>query len=213
MDGLLVDSEKLWHQAELEILGALGCPIPVDNTRQTKGMYVGEVVQRWFERSPWDGPTTDEVVEQILDRVGELATEQDCLLPGVHQTLELVGEAGMTRVLASSTPHRLIERILGHYDLRSSFVAVCSAQDERYGKPNPAVFLTAAHEAGAVARRCVVFEDAPAGVLAAKAATMVCVAVPEPAEAAHKVIAIADVVLGSLLEFTPEVLAGLQEGL
>ena len=54
-----------------------------------------------------------------------------------------------------------------------------SAEDEEYGKPHPAVFLTAAAKLGAPPQRCLVWEDAPAGVLAAKASSMTCIAVPE----------------------------------
>ena len=56
-------------------------------------------------------------------------------------------------------------------------------QDEAYGKPHPAVFLGAAARLGVAPERCVVFEDAAAGVLAAKAARMVCVAVPDAGRA------------------------------
>jgi sugar-phosphatase len=53
---------------------------------------------------------------------------------------------------------------------------------------------------GAAPRRCLVWEDAPAGVLAAKAASMACIAVPEPGEEQRPAFALADAVLGSLLE-------------
>jgi len=209
MDGLLIDSEVLWHQAELEILGGLGVPIPTEHSRATKGMYVDEVVATWFARAPWEGPSQAEVVAALLDRVGELATERDVLLPGVREALALVEAEGLDRALASSTPHALIERILRHYDLRESFRFVCSAQDEPYGKPHPAVFLTAAQRLGVAPSTCVVFEDAPAGILAAKSARMACVAVPEAAERDHRVVGIADVVLTSLTELTSAVLEGL----
>ena len=75
-----------------------------------------------------------------------------------------------------------------------------SAEDEDYGKPHPAVFLTAAAKLGAVPRRCLVWEDAPAGVLAAKAASMACIAVPEHGEGDHPAFGLADLVVDSLLQ-------------
>jgi len=59
MDGLLVDSEPLWHQAEVEILGGLGVPLRRDDTRHTKGMFVGEVTRYWWPatRGPDRRPT------------------------------------------------------------------------------------------------------------------------------------------------------------
>jgi beta-phosphoglucomutase-like phosphatase (HAD superfamily) len=62
------------------------------------------------------------------------------------------------------------------------------------------VFLTAASKLGATPRHCLVWEDAPAGVLAAKAASMACIAVPEPGEGHHPAFGLADLVLDSLVE-------------
>ena len=76
----------------------------------------------------------------------------------------------------------------------------CSAEDEAFGKPHPAVFITAAQRMGIQPDRCVVIEDAPAGVLAAKAARMACVAIPEASERTHPQILIADLVVESLRE-------------
>ena len=77
-----------------------------------------------------------------------------------------------------------------------------SAEDEAYGKPHPAVFLTTAAELGVLPRQCLVWEDAPAGVLAAKAASMACIAVPEHGEGHHPAFGLADLVVDSLLEVT-----------
>ena len=103
--------------------------------------------------------------------------------------------------MASSSEYRLIDAALGHFGLRDRFSFVHSAEDEEYGKPHPAVFLTAAVEA-----RCrrpgdvVVWEDAPAGVVAAKAASMACIAVPETGEGGHPAFGLADLVVDSLTE-------------
>jgi len=55
MDGLLIDSEILWHEAEIEILGALGVPLASEACRTTKGMFVREVTAHWYRLYPW-GP-------------------------------------------------------------------------------------------------------------------------------------------------------------
>ncbi len=60
------------------------------------------------------------------------------------------------------------------------------------------MFLTAASKLGAPPKRCLVWEDAPAGVVAAKAASMACIAVPEPGEGAHPAFGLADLVVDSL---------------
>ena len=207
MDGLLIDSEILWHEAEIEILGALGVPLVVEGCRSTKGMFVDEVTAHWYGLYPWGpDPTPDEVAVTVVDRVIELTLSVGRLQPGAEQSIELCARRGMPLAVASSSPYRLIEAALGHFGLRERFAVVHSAEDEQYGKPHPAVFLTAAAELGVAPRRCVVWEDAPAGVLAAKAASMACIAVPEPAERHHPAFGLADLVVGSLLEVDEDAL-------
>ncbi len=179
MDGLLVDSEPLWHEAEIEILGALGVPLVAGSCRLTKGMFVNEVARFWFERYPWSGPGPDEVAGQVVDRVIALVLEKGHLQPGVRATIDLCRDRGLALAVASSSEYRLIEAVLAHFGLRSEFPIVHSAEEEPYGKPHPGVFLTTAQRLGVAPDRCLVFEDAPAGVLAAKAARMACIAVPE----------------------------------
>jgi mannitol-1-/sugar-/sorbitol-6-/2-deoxyglucose-6-phosphatase len=198
MDGLLVDSEPLWQVAEVEILGALGVPIDPRACRQTKGMFVNEVTRYWHERYPWKAPSTDAVAVQVVDRVCQLVLERGVLQPGVHGVIDLCLRHELVLALASSSEYRLIELVLDHFDLARHFSVVHSAEDEAFGKPHPAVYLGAAAKLGVEPTRCLAWEDAGAGVLAAKAARMVCVAVPEATE--QPAFAIADAVLGSLVE-------------
>jgi HAD superfamily hydrolase (TIGR01509 family) len=200
MDGLLVDSEPLWHEAEIDVLGGLGVPLVASACRQTKGMFVNEVTRYWHERYPWTGPTTDEVAVEIVDRVMALVVAKGEPKPGVRPAIDLCRAHGLPLAVASSSEYRLIDLVLDHFGWADAFELVHSAEDEPYGKPHPGVFLTAAARLGAAPDRCLVWEDAPAGVLAAKAARMACVAVPETAERDHPAIALADAVLGSLEE-------------
>ncbi len=200
MDGLLVDSEPLWHEAEVEILGALGVPLARSDSRQTKGMFVGEVTRYWHERVAWTGPSTDQVATEIVDRVIELVDQRGAMLPGVEEAIALCRDHGLVLGVASSSEHRLISFVLERFGLAPHFALAHSAEDEPYGKPHPAVFLTTAERLGVAPDRCLVWEDAPAGVLAAKAARMTCVAVPAADERGHPAFGIADAVLGSLEE-------------
>jgi sugar-phosphatase len=136
----------------------------------------------------------------IVDRVIALLLAKGELKPGAEHAIGLCVARGLPLAVASSSQYRLIEVALEHFDLRKHFALIHSAEDEPYGKPHPAVFLTAATKLGAPPRRCLVWEDAPAGVLAAKAASMACVAVPEHGEEHHPAFGLADSVLGSLLQ-------------
>jgi len=80
--------------------------------------------------------------------------------------------------LASSSPMRLTQAVLSMGGLTDRFAAVLTAEDEAHGKPDPAVYLSAARRLGVMAERCLAVEDSIHGVRAAKEAGMVCVAVP-----------------------------------
>jgi len=212
MDGLLIDSEILWHEAEIEILGGLGVPLAVEGCRSTKGMFVDEVTAHWYALHPWPGatPTPDEVAVSVVDRVIELIVTKGVLKPGARHAIELCRSRGLPLAVASSSQYRLIDAALAHFGLRESFELVHSAEDEDYGKPHPAVFLSAAAKLGAPPRRCLVWEDAPAGVLAAKASSMTCIAVPEQGEGDHPAFGLADLVVDSLLDVTDASLDALE---
>lgn len=203
MDGLLLDSEILWHKAEVEIFGSLGVPLALDGGRSTKGMFVNEVVAYWHARYPWSDPLPDDVVELLLLRVGDLVEAEGRLLPGAHWALELAGQRGPVAV-ASSTPLTLIIRCLEHFELLDRFASIHSAELEPYGKPHPGVFLSAAASLGVAASECLVLEDSAAGVLAAKAGRMCVVAVPTSEDRNEPEFALADLVLTSLEDLTPE---------
>ena len=153
MDGLLIDSEILWHEAEIAILGGLGVPLAAEGCRSTKGMFVDEVTAHWYSLHPWPGatPTPDEVAVTIVDRVIELITTKGELKPGAEHAIGLCRDRGLPLAVASSSQYRLIDAALAHFGLRDSFELVHSAEDEDYGKPHPAVFLTAATKLGAAA--------------------------------------------------------------
>jgi HAD superfamily hydrolase (TIGR01509 family) len=203
MDGLLLDSEILWHMAEVEIFGSLGVPLTDAEGRSTKGMFVNEVVDFWYAQYPWSGPSTDDVVDLLLGRVGELVETEGRLLPGALWALDETGKRGPL-ALASSTPMALIVRCLKHFELLDRFSSIHSAEFESYGKPHPAVFLTAAASLSVAPSDCLALEDSAAGVLAAKAARMTVVAVPTHDDRDHREFSLADLVLDSLEDLRSE---------
>jgi sugar-phosphatase len=164
-------------------------------------MFVREVVAHHQSIAGWHDPSVDDVVDAVLDRVGELVEQEGRLLPGAARALAACRARGPV-ALASSTPRPLIDRTLAHFGLADSFDVIHSAEDEPFGKPHPGVFLTAAARLGVAPAACVAFEDSPAGVRAAVAATMTCVAVPAADERDDDAFALATLLLGSLEELT-----------
>ena len=99
------------------------------------------------------------------------------LLPGVRALLEAFQNLGVPQAIGSSAPRGNLELILDLTDSRPFFQGIVAMEDTTRGKPDPEVFLNAARQLGVPPQRCLVFEDAVAGVQAAKAGGMCCVAV------------------------------------
>jgi sugar-phosphatase len=152
------------------------------------------------------------VAVTIVDRVIELTLTTGRLKRGALHAIDLCAGFGLSLAVASSSEYRLIDAALSHFGLRDRFGVIHSAEDEEYGKPHPAVFLTAARRMSVSPKRCVVWEDAPAGVLAAKAASMACIAVPEPGEGTHPAFGLADLVVNSLEDVDATSLSRVAQG-
>jgi len=100
--------------------------------------------------------------------------------------------------LASSSQFVLIDAVLDHFYLRDYFQIVHSAESEPYGKPHPGVYLTTASLLGKRARECLAVEDSMNGLVAAKAAMMRCLMVPDVALREDPRLSLADLVVESL---------------
>ncbi len=197
MDGLLIDSEPLWRKAEVEVFGTVGLSLTEAECEATTGLRIDEVVAFRHAQRPWDDPPEPAIVARIVDRVIELVSARGMPLPGVEHAIARCRADGLRLALASSSPRRLIDATLARLGLANTFEVIASAEDDRLGKPHPAVFLRCAEMLGVPPTACLVLEDSLNGVIAAKAARMTCVAVPEKPDPRF---AIADRVLGSLLE-------------
>jgi HAD superfamily hydrolase (TIGR01509 family) len=212
MDGLLADSEPIWHEVEIDVFGRHGVPLTVERCLETKGMFLGDAVEHWYARYPWSGASRRAVAAEIVDGMARRLDEAVELKPGAAHALDFCAQRGARLAVASSSPRRLIEAVVRRTGLAGRFVVVHSGEDEVVGKPDPAIFLTTARLLEVAPETCVVFEDSAAGVLAAKGAGMACIAVPEPdptagstagadaRDALESALVRADVVLGSLLE-------------
>jgi sugar-phosphatase len=208
MDGVLVDSEPMWRAVEREVFAGVGIELTDEDLYPTMGVRIADVVDRWYRRHPWPGPSREQVAETIVDGVARAVRERGLLLDGARDAVDHVRSLGLGVALASSSPMPLILAVLSLGGLAARFDVVVSGEDEELGKPDPAVFLSAARRLEVPPDRCLVVEDSINGVRAAKAAGMVCVAVPAVGGDDHIGIE-ADLVLGSIGELDERVWARL----
>jgi len=200
MDGVIIDSEPLWREALIHCFNTVGFDFTQDNCRVTQGMRLIEVVEYWYAYQPWKGKSISEVEQDILTKVTELISEKGIAMEGVYESISLFKAKGYKIALASSSASSLINVVLDKLNIRNEFEVVNSAEFLKLGKPHPEVFIKTAEELNVPAINCLVIEDSFHGVLAAKAAVMQVIAVPEERYHNDPRFSIADYNLKSLKE-------------
>lgn len=176
VDGTLVDTGELHFEAWQKMTDHLGRPFTRDDFTVTFGRRNPEILRYLFgdRFSDAEIDALGERKEQLYRQEAERGID---LLPGVTRLLQGLHEQGIRQAIGSSAPRGNLELILRLTRSAAYFGAVVAMEDTRRGKPDPEVFLTAAHRLGVAPERCIVFEDAIAGVEAAKAGGMQCVGV------------------------------------
>jgi beta-phosphoglucomutase len=176
VDGTLVDTAEFHYQAWVELARQIGRPFTRADFTSTFGWRNPEIIRRVFGTQ-----YNEHEVADLGDRKEELyraaARQGVSLLPGVRALLEALHAAGFKQAIGSSAPRGNLDLILELTQTERFFDAVVSMEDTQRGKPDPQVFQVAAARLGVVPAHCVVVEDAAAGVQAAKAGGMKCIAV------------------------------------
>jgi beta-phosphoglucomutase len=199
VDGTMVDTAELHFQAWAELARERHLPFSRADFAGTFGWRNAEIIPKVF------GPHHSAAeVAALGDRKEELyraqASKGVALLPGARALMEAIQAAGGLQAIGSSAPRRNLELMLQLTGTAALFTAISAMEDTTRGKPAPDVFLLAARRLDVPPARCVVLEDAPVGVQAAKAGGMHAVGITfvghHPAEKLHA--AGADLVVASL---------------
>lgn len=176
MDGLLIDSERVWLEVESEVMAWLGGEWSPAHQERLVGGSLYLAVDYMLELTGADAPR-EEVGRRMLDGMVERLSACVPMMPGAKDLLAEIRAAGVTAALVSSSHRRLIEPVLDAVG-REHFALSVAGDEVARTKPDPEPYLTAAARLGADPARCVVLEDSPNGVAAAEAAGCVTVAVP-----------------------------------
>ena len=178
LDGVLVDSEPVWEQVRRAYVAEHGGIWQPDTQSRLMGMSTGEWARYLSEELG-----VDRSAETVADDVvAEMVRRYDAELPLMPGAVDAVRRmAARWRLgLASSSPSRLIERVLEDAGLTGVFEATLSTEDVARGKPDPDVYLTVARRLGLAPQVCAAVEDSSNGLRSAAAAGMAVIAVPHP---------------------------------
>jgi beta-phosphoglucomutase len=176
MDGTLVDTADLHFQAWEAACREHGRAFTRADFAATFGQRNPEIIRKLFGERFDDGEIAalGNRKEVLYRAAAERGVE---LLPGVHNLLEDLHRAGFVQAIGSSAPRANLELILRLTGIERFFGAAIGSEETQRGKPDPQVFQVAAQRLGVPPSRCVVLEDAVAGVQAARAGGMKCIAV------------------------------------
>jgi HAD superfamily hydrolase (TIGR01509 family) len=172
LDGTLVDSEDYHWRSWQHALSLDGVRVTYDDFKATFGQRNEGILRGWLGR------------DASLDRINRIADAKEVEyrrlaaahgllpLPGAAEWLVRLRAGGWKQAVASSAPRLNVDVMLGALGLVAYFDVIVASEDVTRGKPEPDVFLTAAARLGVSPQRCVVVEDAPAGIEAARRAGM-----------------------------------------
>ena len=203
MDGVLVDSEPLWKIAMQEVFSSLGSNLEKSDFQKTVGLRIDEVIAYWKSIENWD-PEVKEIEDDIITKMVDLIHHHSCPLPGVIETLRFL-KSKKPIGLATSSPQKLIDAVLKSLSVMEYFDAIQSAETETHGKPHPAVFLSAAKKMNVRPENCLVIEDSFNGIIAAKAARMEVVCIPEKTHIQNPKMNVSDFRFDNMTDFLNEI--------
>ena len=200
MDGTLIDSAEYHWLTWRDALAAEGYPLSYEQFTGFFGQRNDAILRRVV------GP---DVTAADIARIGDakeaayrrMVRERGVEpLPGVRHWLERLRDAGWRQAVASSAPPANIEVLIDVLGARDCFQACVSAEEVPHGKPAPDVFLRAADKLGVPPSRCIVVEDAPAGVEAGRRGGMRTIGIVAMHEGLD-----ADVTTASLADLPPDI--------
>jgi HAD superfamily hydrolase (TIGR01509 family) len=177
LDGLMFNTEELYQDVGGELLRRRGKVFTVELLNQMMGRPNRVALQIMID------------THGLSDTVAGLAAETEtifvdildarlAIMPGLADLLDALEAARIPKAIATSSPRRFVDNVLGRFDLEPRFAFILTAEDVVDGKPHPEIYQTAARRHGVEPGEMLVLEDSQNGCLAASAAGAITVAVP-----------------------------------
>ncbi len=200
MDGVIINSEPFWVEAEIGVYTRYGLKMTEEMCVQMKGTRIEDVVKHWHSVNNWSEPSVEVLINEIVENVIVSIKERGKAMPGLLGLLEYLQDNKIKIGLATSSLYCIIDAVMDKLQIVGYFNGINSAESEKLGKPAPDVYLGAARKIRVNPRNCIAVEDSYTGLLSAKAAGMLTIAMPEKSEYHLKKYNIADLKIKSLKE-------------
>jgi HAD superfamily hydrolase (TIGR01509 family) len=205
LDGTLVDSHDAHFEAWSIVARELGHDLTAAQFRRQFGRTNPPIIRElleWTAAPPPDDVRIAELAERKESLFRDRIAQSFPVMPGGPDLLEALRGSGWRLAVGSSAPPANVAASIAGLGAGGLFEVSITGDDVQHGKPDPEVFLLAAGRLGVDPVRCVVLEDAPAGVEAARRAGMACVGLASKGRTREE-LADADLVVESLESLSP----------
>jgi sugar-phosphatase len=171
MDGVIVDSEQIWDDAEKHVFSSYGIDITESDQLNTRNMNMQQVSQYWSQkaRTPF---SLEESEQSVIQRVCQQIQKTPVAMQGALNLLKQIHTMNFPIGLATNAPKPVCHTVLQCLQIETYFSSVQTADDVKNTKPHPEIYLKSADNLKVEPKHCLVFEDSPNGVKAAHAAGM-----------------------------------------
>ncbi len=178
MDGVMIDSEPLWEKTEKIMMARKG--LVYNPVYREKIVGLGQKESAVLLKKTFSlNENIEDIIDQRISVLIDIYDEKLSLVRGLTELLDSVSKSSLKVALASSSPLKVIEFVLGKFDLNNYFDLVVSGDMVEHGKPSPDIYNYTAERLGLECDECVVIEDSINGVISAKSASMYCIAIPD----------------------------------
>lgn len=199
MDGVIIDSEPIHLEVDIQTMRNLGCDISVEELET----YVG-TTNEYMLTEIKKNYNISESIEEIISYKVEMTKKkimQSNIEPidGIRVLLSDLKNKNIPTSIASSSPRDFIDVVVSKFELQDYFTYIVSGEDVAYGKPAPDIYIETAKKLKLAPEDCTVIEDSKNGVLAAKAAGMKCIGF-QNINSGNQDLSKADVIVKSIKE-------------
>lgn len=190
MDGLILDTEKLYTRFWMEAANGLGYPMTREQAlglRSLNKEFGAAKLQSYFDR-PVD---YEEVRLKRIELMNAFIEAEGVeTKPGVGELIAFLKDKGIRTAIATSSPLERAEKYLESVGLQNAFDKIISGYMVKKGKPEPDIYQLAARELGLEPCECLALEDSPSGILSANRAGCFPVMIPDQDEPTEETEAI-----------------------
>jgi len=202
MDGVLIDSEQIWDDAEKTVFSSYGISITETDQLMTRNMNMQEVSEFWSTKA-LKSFSLQAAEQRVIEEVCLQIQKSPRAMQGALNLLDTLFKPGQLPIgLATNAPRPVCNTVLQCLDIERYFDSVHTADDVDNTKPHPEIYLKSAEVLQVEPKHCLVFEDSPTGVRAAHAAGMQVIYVNPKRMADASILAVIRAALNSLEQFS-----------